>query len=87
MKVHTDLKELLVDFLNTLDNECVLIERIDIAKTVKHYTSTNSLALGKPEPLAKNKQTENKCECKKPQFTRTVDEDFNPTCGRCGKPL
>ena len=58
MKVHKNLEELLVDFLNTLDKDCVLIERIDIAKTVKHYTSTNSLALGKPEPLAKNKQTE-----------------------------
>lgn len=28
-----------------------------------------------------------KCQCKKAQFTRTVDTDFNPLCGKCGKPL
>jgi hypothetical protein len=28
-----------------------------------------------------------KCRCKKAQFTRTVDADFNPLCGRCGKAL
>jgi predicted RNase H-like nuclease (RuvC/YqgF family) len=28
-----------------------------------------------------------KCQCKKVQFTRTVDADFNPLCGRCGKAL
>ena len=28
-----------------------------------------------------------KCQCKNAQFTRTVDADFNPLCGRCGKAL
>lgn len=28
-----------------------------------------------------------RCQCKKAQFTRTVDADFNPLCGRCGKVL
>ena len=28
-----------------------------------------------------------KCQCKKAQFTRTVDADFNPLCGKCGKAL
>jgi hypothetical protein len=28
-----------------------------------------------------------KCQCKKAQFTRTVDAEFNPLCGRCGKAL
>ncbi len=28
-----------------------------------------------------------KCQCKKAKFTRTVDADFNPLCGRCGKAL
>ena len=28
-----------------------------------------------------------KCQCKKAQFTRTVDADFNCLCGRCGKAL
>jgi RNA recognition motif-containing protein len=26
-----------------------------------------------------------KCQCKKATFTRTVDADFNPLCGKCGK--
>jgi hypothetical protein len=28
-----------------------------------------------------------KCQCKTVKFTRTVDADFNPLCGRCGKAL
>jgi hypothetical protein len=28
-----------------------------------------------------------KCRCKKAQFTRTVDTDFNALCGKCGKAL
>ena len=28
-----------------------------------------------------------KCECKRATFTRTVDEDFNPMCGKCGRTL
>jgi len=28
-----------------------------------------------------------KCECKIPTFTRTVDEDFNCMCGKCGRTL
>ena len=26
-----------------------------------------------------------KCKCKNPKFTRIVDENYNPTCGSCGK--
>jgi len=29
----------------------------------------------------------NKCQCKESQFTRTVDADFNPTCGKCGRKI
>lgn len=25
------------------------------------------------------------CQCEVPEFTRTVDADYNPLCGRCGK--
>lgn len=28
-----------------------------------------------------------KCQCKKAKFTRTVDANFNPLCGRCGRAL
>ena len=28
-----------------------------------------------------------KCQCKKSKFTRTVDAEFNPLCGACGKNL
>ncbi len=26
-----------------------------------------------------------KCQCKKPKFSRNVNENFNPLCGNCGK--
>ena len=28
-----------------------------------------------------------KCECKQTTFTRTVDENYNPTCGKCGRTI
>jgi len=28
-----------------------------------------------------------KCKCKRATFTRTVDEDSNPMCGKCGGTL
>jgi len=28
-----------------------------------------------------------KCKCKRATFTRTVDEGFNPMCGKCGRTL
>ena len=28
-----------------------------------------------------------KCKCKKAQFTRMVDDDFNPLCGKCGRAI
>ena len=61
MKVHNTLEELLRDFANHLDwkrrvsTDC-------LNKVLKDYVSLNSLALGKPEPLAKNKQFDNVCE-------------------------
>jgi len=35
-----------------------------------------------------NKRSEQlKCECKIPEFNRTVDSDFNYVCGKCNKTL
>ena len=31
--------------------------------------------------------TKEKCTCKSAQFTREVTEDFEPMCGRCGRPI
>jgi len=27
------------------------------------------------------------CKCKQATFTRTVDEDFEPMCGKCGRTI
>lgn len=27
------------------------------------------------------------CQCKNAQFTRTVNAEFNPLCGKCGKAI
>lgn len=39
------------------------------------------------QPAVSGRSEQLKCQCKKAQFTRTVDSDFNPLCGRCGKAL
>lgn len=31
--------------------------------------------------------TKETCTCKSAQFTREVTEDFEPMCGRCGRPI
>jgi len=40
-----------------------------------------------PHSEAKKKRMQKFCDCDSAEFTRTVDEDYNPICGRCGKPL
>lgn len=64
MKVHTDLKELLEDLLEDLEINGFLMKEMPIPDVVDLYLSSNSLALGKPEPLAKNKHSGNKCDNK-----------------------
>jgi len=32
-------------------------------------------------------QSEQLCQCKRAQFTRTVNEKYEPMCGRCGLAL
>jgi len=38
-------------------------------------------------PVVVGQSEQLKCECKRPTFTRTVDEYFNPMCGKCGRTL
>ena len=39
------------------------------------------------QPKDNSRDNRNKCTCKKAEFTRTVTEDYEPMCGRCGKPI
>lgn len=41
------------------------------------------------EEINKKTEKENslKCKCRRAQFSRTVDQDFNPLCGKCGKKI
>ncbi|MCT8340517.1 hypothetical protein MG296_10665 [Flavobacteriaceae bacterium TK19130] len=83
MKVHIDLKELLEDFSEYINPEIEFIPRVEVNKMIDTFLSSNSLALGKPEPLAKNEQTENICMCKK-----SVAEPRNHLyCINCRKPI
>lgn len=56
-----------------------------------HYSEVCSLLkLMKKECEGQTVNQQNKqlkCQCKKAQFTRNVDADFNPLCGRCGKAI
>jgi len=45
-------------------------------------TKLKNLRLGDPVG-----PSELKCQCKRSQFTRTVDINFNPLCGKCGKAI
>lgn len=38
-------------------------------------------------PAVSGRSEQLKCQCKRAKFTRMVDADFNPLCGRCGKAL
>jgi hypothetical protein len=38
-------------------------------------------------PVVETFKTKEKCTCKSAQFTREVTEDFEPMCGRCGRPI
>jgi hypothetical protein len=40
-----------------------------------------------PQADVSGRSEQLKCQCKKAQFTRTVDAYFNCLCGRCGKAL
>lgn len=68
MKVHTNLEELLEDFLDQLDKNGFLKNKISYHGIPEIYLFSNSLALGKPEPLAKNKRGENICKCGSTEF-------------------
>lgn len=61
MKVHKDLEELLESYDNFLNKEYPQLKLYGVDREV--FLLSNSLALGKPEPLAKNKQTENDFKC------------------------
>lgn len=75
MKVHNNLEELLEDFGNTMNKYLFLeVKEKYIKRLVRSYISSNSLALGKPEPLAKNKQTESICkECQDKGFVEYTE--------------
>lgn len=50
----------------------------DVAKRMKELEQqVKFVDLAESRPL--------KCQCKNAKFTRTVDADFNPLCGKCGK--
>ena len=85
MKVHTDLKELLEDFTIKIMNRWMNGDKRDYSEFVNNYTSSNSLALGKQEPLTKNKQHEEFCKCKEGPTGRSVTADFeHQICDTCG---
>ena len=67
MKVHTDLKELLEDFVSNYYEKGDPMETT-LAGVIDKFVSSNSLASVEPEPLAKNKDSESNfskmCNCK-----------------------
>ena len=58
MKVHNDLKELLEDFVKNYYEKGDPWE-MTLSDVIDEFVSSNSLALDKQRPLAKNKQFDN----------------------------
>ena len=59
MKVHANLKELLEAYDRFMTSQ-ILDMNANVIESRLKFLASNSLALGKPRPLAKNKQTNNK---------------------------
>ena len=84
MKEHTDLTEL----LEAYDEYCRIAPPLwDGIKCREKFVASNSLALGKPEPLVKNKHSGNKCEHR--NRTQHFSDVFGvyESCLDCGKDL
>lgn len=82
MKVHNDLKELLEHFVKEYLQKRNPNE-IDLYDLIDEFSCSNSLALGKPEPLAKNKQCDDNFNCdwyNDPDFPNTKCETQCSTC-------
>lgn len=84
MKVHANLKELL-EAWEERRLEITFNNDYHAAKTMlKDFIASNSLASVEPEPLAKNKQTENEnVECEHSWSFKPILQQYN--CRKCGK--
>lgn len=65
MEINTDLKEILFSAFHAGYKHCSTDSNSDFIEWLKD-NENRILALGKPEPLAKNKQTQEYCECLMP---------------------
>lgn len=80
MKVHTNLAELLEDFVTNYYEKGDPWETT-LAGVIDDFVSSNSLALDKQRPLAKNKQFDNACD--KCDGTGLMRQELISTCNRC----
>ena len=68
-----------IDSDSGYDNLKLAEDLVNIAK--KHFSKKCNLT-----DVGSN-EVELNCICKQPTFTRVVDENYNPTCGKCGKTI
>lgn len=78
MKVHNDLEKLLEHFQIYLIQNQVMGS--NAYGNAVRFLRSNSLALGKPEPLAKNKQWVQVCK----HEWEEVDKSLSLKCKNCG---
>ena len=83
MKVHDTLEELLEDFAELIWVNTNEFRKPDFKTYAESYLSSNSLALGKQKPLAKNKGNGNICpSCYSDSvYKRILTTGF--TCNHC----
>ena len=85
MKVHESLEELLHHYSIFKDFQGLLDDEPCVISGIKKFLCNNSLASSEPRPLAKKKQTENKCEhCQDTGCNSYPNHDTAyPTCSWC----
>ena len=83
MKTHENLKKLLEDYTQKyFDKYFNSFPRVQ-SKFINDYLSSNCLALGKPEPLTKNKQFVKSCD----NCRFTSYKQFDIPCCSCDRDL
>jgi hypothetical protein len=92
IKISIALKDKTYGFSDLLNgrelNNQTKQEIIDLIKEDIGYVFDQQIEVEQlftPDVVGRSEQL--KCECKRATFTRTVDEDFNPMCGKCGRTL
>jgi len=76
-----ELKKIREELLKAIDNNDLLYAMMIVNRLDTVIYNANKV---NENDLCPDVRITLKCKCENAQFTRVVDNDNNPTCGRCG---